>query len=201
MAITLPASPAPRSITPRLISRRRDLEPTFAGPTTRVQRLGSRWAIDFELPPMLFADAMAWVAALTKAEGDTVVIDVPQPGFDPGAPGTPLVNGAAQAGSSINLDGFASGYLAKAGQWFSLTISGQRFLYQVAADKAATTGVTPGVMAALAISPMIRRAPADNAAVEFALPKIEGFLSGRETGWTVDVARMVGLSFTIQERE
>jgi len=196
MTITLPSSPAPRAISPHLISRRRDLEPTFGGPTTRVQRLGSKWAIDFDLPPMRYADAMAWIAALTRAEGDTVMIDVPQPGFETGSPGTPLVNGASQAGSFIDLDGFGA-YTAKAGQFFSVIISSQRYLYQVAVDRVAAAGV----MTDLAISPMIRRSPADNAVVEFATPKIEGFLSGRETGWTVDVARTVGISFTITERE
>lgn len=196
MPITLPIIPAPRGITARLVSRRRDLEPSTSGPTTRVRRLGSRWAMDFDLPPMRYADAMAWVAALTSAEADTVLMRVPQPEFHTGAPGAPLVNLAGQLGASINLDGFGA-YTAKAGQWFSLIISGQRYLYQVAADKAAVAGV----MAALVVNPMIRRSPADNAVTEFAVPIIEGFLSGRETGWTVDVARLVGLSFTISERE
>jgi hypothetical protein len=52
----------------------------------------------------------------------------------------------------------------------------------------------------LAINPMIRTSPADNAVTEFAEPMVEGFLSGNETMWTVDVARTVGLSFTITER-
>lgn len=197
MAVTLPTTPAPRSMTPRLISRRRDLEPTTSGPTTRVRRLGSRWAIDFELPPMTYADAMAWTAALASAEADTVLMRVSQPGFSPGSPGTPLVNGASQLGATLNLDGFATTYPAKAGQWFSLIIASRRYLYQVATDKTAAAGV----MAALAINPMIRKSPTDNAVAEFATPIIEGFLTGRETSWTVDVARTVGLSFTITEAQ
>ena len=185
-------------MTPRLVSRRRDLEPAFNGPTTRVRRIGSRWAFDVELPPLAYGDAMAWVAALTSAEADTVILRLPQPGFAIGTPGTPLVNGATQLGSSINLDGFAASYPAKAGQWFNLTAVGRTYLYQVAADKAANGS---GVMNALTINPMIRRSPADNSAAGFATPVIEGFLSGRETGWTVDVARTVGLSFTVTERE
>ena len=196
MAIALPLHPSPRSLTPRLVSKRRDLSPIFNGPTSRVRRLGSRWSFDVEYPPMPYETAMEWVAALTSAEADTVLMTIPQPGFDTGAPGAPLVNGAAQLGSTINLDGFTPSYVARAGQWFSIIISGQRYLYQVAAEKVATTG---GVMAALAISPMIRKSPADNAVTEFAEPVVEGFLSGNETMWTVDVARTVGLSFTITE--
>lgn len=198
MAVTLPTTSGPRMMTPRLVSRRRDLEPTFNGPTSRIRRIGSRWAIDFEYPPMPYSEAMEWVAALTSAEADTVILAIPQPGFDTGAPGTPLVNGGSQLGSVIDLDAFTPVHVVRAGQWFNLTISGQLYLYQVASETVATTG---GVMAALPINPMIRRSAADNSAVDFAEPKIEGFLSGNEGGWTVDVARTVGLSFTITERE
>lgn len=196
MALALPLSPAPRSATPRLMSRRRDLEPTFGGPVSRVQRLGARWALDVEMPPMLYVEAMAWIAALTTADADTVLLNVPQPGFDAGSPGTPLVNGANQQGQLLNLDGFDP-YEAKAGQFFSIATAGRRFLYQVSANKVAVAGAMNG----LQFAPMIRRSPHDNAAVEFTAPMIEGFLSGREAGWTVDVARTVGLAFTITERE
>jgi hypothetical protein len=198
MAVTLPTSPAPRSMTPRLVSRRRDLEPTFSGPTTRVRRLGSRWSVDVEMPPMTYESAMTWIAALTSAEADTVILRLPQPGFDTGSPGTPLVNGASQLGATINLDGFTVGYLVKAGQWLNLTAAGRSYLYQAVADRYPSD---TGVMPSLGINPMIRRSPADNSAVEFATPAIEGFLSGRETMWTVDVARTVGLAFTVTERE
>lgn len=201
MSTALPIAPGPRALTARLVSRRRDLEPTFNGPTSRIRRIGSRWAMDFELPPMAYADAMAWVAALTAAEADTVTMLIPQPGFDTGAPGLPLVNGATQLGSLLDLDSFTPNHVVRAGQWFNLTVSGQLYLYQVAAEKVATASGPGGVMADLAINPMIRRAPADNSAAGFAEPKIEGLLSGNEGGWTVDVARTVGLAFTITERE
>lgn len=196
MAIVLPSRPAPRGITPRLLTKRRDLEPTFGGPVTRVRRLGTRWAFDVELPPMMYADAMAWVAALSSAEADTVLLSLPQPGFNVGSPGAPLVAGAGQLGSLLNLDGFEP-YTAKAGQWFSLIMGGRRYVHQVAADMTAASGAMTG----LKINPMLRRSPADNTVAEFAQPKVEGFLSGRDTSWTVDVARTVGLSFTISERE
>jgi len=197
MAVTLPLHPLPRSLTPRLVSKRRDLSPIFNGPTSRVRRLGSRWSFDVEYPPMTYVDAMEWVAALTSAEADTVLMTIPQPGFDTGAPGSPLVNLGSQLGSTLDLDGFTPSYVARAGQWFSVIISSQRYLYQVAAEKVAST---TGVMDDLAINPMIRTSPADNAVTEFGEPMVEGFLSGNETMWTVDVARTVGLSFTITER-
>ena len=200
MAITLSTTPGPRSINPRLVSRRRDLAPTFNGPTSRIRRIGSRWAIDFVFPPMTYETAMEWVAKLTSAEADTVILAVPQPGFETGAPGVPLVNGAGQLGSALDLDAFTPNHVARSGQWLNLTVGGQLYLYQVAADTIATASGPGGVMADLPINPMIRRSPADNSAADFSTPKIEGFLSGNENGWTVDLARTVGLSFTITER-
>ncbi len=197
MPITLPTTAVPVSITTRLVSHRRNLRPTFNGPETRVRRLGSRWAADIEMQPMPYTEAMAYVAALTSAEADTVVFELPQPEFVVGVPGSPLVNGASQLGSLLDLDGFAPSYVATVGQWFNLTVSGQLYLYQVATEKMASADV----MADLAINPMIRRSPADNSAVNFSAPKIEGFLSGDETSWTLDRGMFVGLSFTITERE
>lgn len=196
MAVVLPNLPGAQQAEPRLVSRVRNLEPTFGGPTSRVQRFGSRWALDVKMPPMDYVEAMAWIAALVDAEGDTVVFDFPQPDFAVGTPGAPLVNGANQQGRLLNLDGFSGSYTAKAGQFFNVTIGGRLFLYQVAADKTAAAGA----LAALRISPMIRRSPPDNAVVSFD-PKIEGFLNAGETSWSIDVARNVGLSFTITERE
>lgn len=164
---------------------------------TRIQRLGSRWAIDFEMPPMAYVQAMKWIAALTAGEGDTVSIKIPQPFFDVGSPGTPLVNGGSQLGTSINIDGLSSTYKAHAGQWFNLTASSRSYLYQVAEDKTAASGV----MAGLKFNPMIRRSPADNSAVNFAAPVIEGWLGGNDTSWTVDNAMWTGIKFTIEERE
>lgn len=197
MAVELPRTPAPRGLVFRPITRRRDLEPAFGGPTSRVRRLGSKWAVDVELPPMRYEKAMAWVAALTSADADTVVLALHQPGFKPGVPGSPLVNGAGQLGSLISLDTFTPEYAATAGQWFNLTAAGRTYLYQVAADTIATGGACP----ALPINPMIRRSPANNSPAVFSDPVIEGFISGRETTWTVDVAKTVGLAFTITERE
>lgn len=198
MAVLLPSSPAPTSITPRLVTRRTDLEPTFGGPVTRIQRLGTRWALDVEMPPMDYIEAMAWIAALTAADAETVVLNLPQPLLEIGNPGTPLTDGAGQVGKIMRLDGFTPSYPLKAGQWASLVMGGQRYLHMVRADKAATSS---GLMDGLLVEPMLRRAPADNTVVEVAEPKIEGFLSGRETSWTVDRAMFVGIAFSITERE
>lgn len=144
---------------------------------------------------MRYADAMAWVSALVAGDAEVVRLAVPQPGFDTGEPGSPRVNGAGQLGQTLNMDGFST-YTARDGQFFSIAHATGRHLHMVRLDHAAVAGSM-----ALTFRPMLRKSPADNTVVELASPMIEGFLSGRETSWTIDLARTVGLSFSITERE
>lgn len=195
MAIALPTNPAPREASPRLITARNELRSAFGGSTQRINRLGSRWAIDITMPPMEYATAMAWAALLEEA--DTAVMRIYQPGFDTGSPGTPRVKGAGQTGNVLVVDGLTNGYVLKAGQFLSVIISGQRFAYQVRADVTVASGE-----AAIPIRPLIRKSPADNAVVEIADPMIEGFVTVPDGAFAIDGNRHVaGLSFTIEERE
>lgn len=82
--------------------------------------------------------------------------------------GTPVVNGAGQSGAALITDGWTpSGQVALAGDWLSFDDSlGRRRLHMVTA-----TAVANGSgQATLAITPPIRRAPADNAPVEVVAP-------------------------------
>jgi len=193
MPITLPTSPAPASIAIGLISARNELSPAFGGPTQRLNRKGSRWRAVVTLPVMTYVDALAWIDL--RAEADTVVLDVPQPGLVIGTPGTPLVNGAGQLGSSLAIDGLTVGYVIRKGQYLSVVISGQRYLYQATAQVTANGSG----QATVAIRPMLRASPPNDAVVEIAAPKIEGFVK-TDPMFEVNAAQHVGLSFEIEER-
>src|SRR3546814_1909417 len=61
-----------------------------------------------------------FIARLLKAKREGLripypLIDVPQ-----GAPGSPVVDGADQSGTTINLRGLTPGYAAKEGYWLSI---------------------------------------------------------------------------------
>ena len=82
--------------------------------------------------------------------------------------GSPLVNGGAQSGGSLITDGWTpSAEVALAGDWLSFDdVGARRRLHMVTA-----TATADGSGAAtLAITPPIRRAPADDAAVEVVAP-------------------------------
>lgn len=192
--LTLPTTPSPRSVTPRLISARNELTPAFGGGIQRLNRKGSRYALDVEMPPMRYVDAMDWVDVLS--ETDTVLMAVPQPSFDVGVPGSPLVNGAGQFGSSLTLDGLTPSYPIAKGQWLSVITNGRRYLYQCTAQVIANAS---GQMT-VPLRTMLRFPPADNAVVEIAEPKIEGFARVAEDAFMVGIERLVSLKFTIEER-
>jgi hypothetical protein len=195
MSVTLPTSPSPRALTPRLITARAELRSAFGGSTQRINRLGSRWAFDVELAPMAASGARTWSDLLVEA--DTCILNLPEPGITIGSPGTPLVNGASQTGASLITDGWAAGYVIPKGKWFSVSVSSLLYLYQTTAS----TTASGGGAATLPIRPMLRASPADNAALNINPPKIEGFVSLPDGALAMGVDRLVqGLTFTIEER-
>lgn len=192
--LTLPTDPSPASMGIALVSAGNILTPAFGGDEQEIKRKGTRYALTFQMPPMTYLTSMGWDDLM--AEGDTVLMRVFQPGFFTGNPGTPLVNGGSQSGTSLIIDGLTPGHFLSKGQFISVVTSSQRFLYRLAA------GVTANGsgQATLTLRTMLRRSPADNDVVEIAQPMIEGFV--RDMGpWTVGADRLVGLQFTVRERE
>lgn len=194
MAVTLPTTPSPSSASARLLDWGADQVPSLGGPAQRLSRLGSRFAVDYEMPPMEYETAMAWIQRLLRGKTERVLIEFFQPGFSAGSPGSPKVATAATGGTSLSLKELSSGYRIKEGQFFSIVHGGRRYLHSANADATATGGA-----ATVGITPMLRTAISVNDVVEIATPMIEGTLSGDETGWTVNTAHHVGISFTVME--
>jgi len=196
MSVSLPTSPSPRSITPRLVTARAELRSAFGGSVQRINRLGSRWAFDVELPPMSHAAALDWLDLLTEA--DTCILNLPEPGIVIGTPGTPLVNGAGQTGAALVTDGWTNGYVIPKGKWVSVSVSSLLYLYQTTAAVAANGSG----QATLPIRPLLRASPADNATLNVNPAKIEGFASVGDSAFGISVNRLVeGLTFTLEERK
>lgn len=196
MSVLLPTDPAPSDATPSFLDWGGTLRPIFGGTLQKLRRMGDRFALSVNMPPMLSAETgMTWVARLIAARGEGAVMPWPQPGFDTGAPGAPKVAGGGQAGSLLTIDGFTAGYTVREGQFFSFVHGGRRYLHVAAETRTATDGRING----LAIRPMMRVAPASGAICEFAQPMIEGLLMGDEQSWSLSTARTTGLSFGLQE--
>jgi hypothetical protein len=167
----------------------------MGGPTQRIARLGDRWILRVTCRPMAYTQGIAFVSALMRGISEKVTYVVPQPDFAIGSPGSPIV--VSGSGSVIGASGFTAGYSIKAGQYFSLVKNGVRYLHQV------TTGaVADGTgSATISIFPMLKVSLVAGNVLEFASPKIEGFLEGASQTWNVSLARTVGLTFVIREAQ
>jgi hypothetical protein len=196
-SVTLPTAPGYASFRPFLVDAGGVQRGALGGVGQRVNRLGSRFGIEITLPPLESGQAaMNWVGALNVGLREGVIAQWPQLGFSTGSPGSVLVNGAGQAGFTLNVDGGTAGYIARSGQFLNFTAGGRKMLHHLRSDLA-LNGSGAG---ALPIFPDIRVSPADNSAVSFTDPVIEGWLEGDDRSWSVDQARTVGLSFTVIEK-
>lgn len=196
MAVALPTLPTIWEAKPRLVQFNTMLTPTLGGPEQRVQRMGTRFAVDITLPALNPTSARSVLAAVLKAQslGSTVTVAWPQLSFAT-AIGTPLVNGASQTGSSLVIDGLTPSVTIPAGVFFSVTVSGRSYLYAVT-DAVTANG---SGQATLSIAPMLRASPADNAALSFATPTIEGFLPDSAASWSLEMLTSSSFTLSIQE--
>jgi len=197
MSFALPTTPKARHHTWEYVTKAVDTDPPLGGASQRLSRLGDRFAITIHLMTMDYECAMAWLADRVKATVETVTYPVPQRGFDPTSPGTILVNGASQAGTTLNADGVTPGYVFRKGRFFSFTMNGRIYLHMMSAE--ATANGSGQV--ALPIMPMLRVSPSDNLALNFTAPRIEGFIEGTVAQWEAEFDWARGGSFTIKEAE
>ena len=182
MPITLPSSPGLRTAKPRLIDWGGRLTPILGGPVQSPMRLGTRFSLEFTLPPMPSdPDGRMWAARLAQAKLSGVVAPFIQDGFTPGSPGAPVADGANQSGMALAIRGGLSGYRFREGQFFSLVHAGRRYLHMVTAR----VDVGSDGKATLPILPMLRVLTSDADVLEVAKPQIQGSLIGDELAWDV----------------
>lgn len=95
--LTLPASPGFRASTFSPVSIDTINESPFTGDTQVLSRLGDRWQLGYDLPPMTRSQAAAWTAFLTKLRGRHGTFY----GYDPDA--RLARSGAVRGGGFANL--------------------------------------------------------------------------------------------------
>lgn len=196
MGVLLPTVIRQRVGTPKLRDFGADLTPPFGGEVQRFSRLGARFSVSIMYPPMEKHVAEDLIGALVDASttNDTVIVTMPMAPLAASV-GSPAVSGGGQAGAVLDADGFSGG-LVRRGALFSFEAGGRHYLHMV------RQAVTPsGGAASLAIGPMLRAQPADGADLDFAAPKLEGFIGGQDIEWDVDDAMHYGLSLTVFENK
>lgn len=179
--ILLPSKPALKTDSPTMLDWGGQLTPPNGGPVQTLLRLGTRHALEFTIPIMPTEPlGRTWSALLRLAKLYGCIVPFGQDGFDVGAPGTPVVDGAGQAGSALQLRAITAGYAIKIGQAFSLVHNGRRYLHFAAAQ-----AIADGQgLVTVPLFPMLRVIPAAGAVCEFAKPMIQGSLSGNSVKWS-----------------
>lgn len=191
--IEFPEDPAPNGVEVELMDFGMLLRPSTGASVLRVNRAGSRFRATVSYPPMRPDTARKFVARLQRAKVEGLRIVYPLLDLSQGSPGTPLVDGAGQSGTSVNLKGLSPGYAVKEG--YPLTLidgDGLRYLH-FAAD--AVMANASG-LAAVELTTPLRAPMPDEATVLLAKPTIEGALV-ESVGWSLSVDRLIRLGGSI----
>lgn len=194
--IVVPATPGPVATDWRQVDYGGNLTPPLGGPVQRVNRLGNRLAVTVTLPPMTPAQAGAWVMALNRAVREGARWAIRQVEQTIGPIGTPVVDGAGQAGATLVIRSAQPGGTLFESQFLTIVTAAARYTHMASAAIVGTDGKV-----SLSIVPPLRAEPANGDQVLIAGPTIDGLLEGDGVAWTVDRARRFGLSFTIVEQD
>lgn len=183
MPIDLPGTPGLKTARVRLLDWGGRLVPIIGGEVQDLQRLGTRFSMEFALPPMPSEpEGRIWSGALMQAKlSGGARIAFLQDGFSTGSPGSPAVNGSEVTGTTIPLRGAQPGYTFRYRQFVNLIHGGKRYLHFATA----VTQVAEDGTCNLPVLPMLRVIADDGDAIEVARPTIEGSLSGNELAWDI----------------
>ena len=195
--IILPTEFSPSDAQPQLMDYGMILRPASGAPALRVNRAGSRFALQVAFPPMRPDKARRLQAILLRAKREGLRMPYPLLGVVQSG-GAAKVDGSSAAGTVLPLKTMTKGYMVRQGTWLSVEAAdGTRCLHAVA--EAARVGDDGKVT--LSIEPPLRVALLDGDDVQISSPTIEGLVTS-DVGWTLPVDRTVeGLGFTLEETD
>ena len=189
MAITYPLSPpspfrASRLSFTGLSSVSRNMSP-FTMQTQQYNWPGQAWLASVDCPPMTRADAEAVISFLLSAHRGTFYFqDYANPTNRGGVTGTLTVATATANASTLTFSG-ATGSFAL-GDWLQISTS----LYKV---------VQVNSSSSVDVFPILRSSYAAGTAITYTNAKGVFRLSGASTEWSIDLASIYGINFSIVE--
>ena len=201
--LTFPTVTGVASINLRAVNAVAISESPFTFKQQVIAHQGQRWEAEISLPPMQRANAETWVSFLVSLAGARGTFTMGDPncatarGTASVTPGTPVVNGSGQTGSSLTVDGLPTsetGYL-KAGDYIQLGGGSSATLHKVMQD----VDSNASGQAAIELWPYIRTAPADDATVVVSNAVGVFRLAGNQTDWSINNAAFYGISFAAIE--
>lgn len=197
--LSLPATSVPAAVSIRMRSSVGMSMSPFSFAQQVYAHAGDMWEADISLPKMQRADAeeyIAFLAALNGREGSFTLGPDPVNLSPRGTwGGTPLVNGASQTGKTLAVDGFTASATVKKGDWFQLGTGSSSRLHKIVEDGTANGS---GQLS-LEIWPRLRSSPADNDALTTASPKGVFRLASNLREYSLELAKLYGISFSAIE--
>lgn len=176
------------------VSSENDLRSATGANRQKIARKGSHYRASFACQPLDPNDARPW--RRLHSEGQTVVAQIEQPGIEIGAPGSPRVNGAGQAGASLILDGLTPHYVIEEGQLLvHISASGERRLYMASETVIADADGE----ATVPLYTMLTAPPADNDVVTLTDITIEGFATVEDGSFLTDGDGYMNIRFSVEE--
>jgi hypothetical protein len=196
--IELPEDPAPNGVDVDLVDFGATLRPGGGASILRLNRPGTRLRLSVSYPPMTPDVARVFNRRLMTAKREGLRIDYPLLGLSQGAPGSPVIDGANPAGTTLPLRGLTPGYPVKEGYVLTL-IDGDGNRYTHFSGNSGFAN-TDGEFTIEDIEPPLRGVFDDGDEVLLAKPTFEGAVT-EGIGWSLAVDRLVrrGAQIVIEE--
>ncbi len=173
------------------------IEGELGGIDQKIERLGTRFSIDFEsIPFETENEGRRYVALLQQAKLQGGRVIYPQLDFNVGSPGNTLANGAHATGTTLNIKSGTPYYTVRVGQALNIIKDGRRYLY-FAASQETFNGSGAG---SITLTSKMRKILAGDEIIDFKKPCVEGFIQGNEQSWDLAASRLTPFKFTIKER-
>ena len=175
-----PAGLLPSAMEWGLQANTQSFESPLTGSVQTLELPSPRWlaTLTFEhLKDSEAATLQAFLARLRGRAGRFTLHNFARPAPCGTAAGTPLVAGAAQTGTSLNLDGFTAGTTLEAGDLIGVNGELKMVTALATADGAGAMAVT--------FEPPLRASPADNAPVTLSQPTATFMLAEDVSRWSV----------------
>lgn len=163
----------------------------LSGQVQTVELPGARWTCELGYSVLTEAEAAVMRSLLVRMRGQAnrlLLWDFANPTPRGTQRGTPLVNGANQTGSTLNIDAVTNGNTFLRGDMLSVQIGSpaRPHLFMVVADVTAAAGAM-----SLTIEPPLPSAPADNAVITWDRPAAQFVLTDPAVAWDYLPARQV----------
>lgn len=196
MSVDLTGLPIRRAV-PTPIMFGRTTASDQGGSTDYDDRLGNRWAMEIETPPMrLEPSGRLYIEDLWEAQRQGGVFDIPQPGLSIPPMGTPTVAADTLTGRSVPLAGLEPNVGIKKGQWVSIIHAGRRYADRI---RQAVIANADGE-ATISLRFLLRESLTEGDVVELNSPKMEGFVEG-ELPLDLSVDWITSFSFRVVEKK